>query len=114
MAFDKITPMIDKIIYDWVTKSFGETEALDPSWSIIDLAHEIAKHKRAIWRAVEEEFVREDILMVAEGMNNGEGVELSEKQLDCIVDDYMTSDAHVEVHADAIEWAIEKELNHKN
>ena len=33
---------IEKIISDWVAKSYGESERDDPSWSIKDLAKEIA------------------------------------------------------------------------
>lgn len=33
---------LDKIIFEWVKRMFGESEALDPSWSIVELANEIA------------------------------------------------------------------------
>ena len=34
----------EKIIYNWVKKNFGESEAEDPSWDIEALAEELAKH----------------------------------------------------------------------
>ncbi len=38
----------EAIIYDWVAKTFGESEAEDPSWNISELAKVIDKniHKK--------------------------------------------------------------------
>lgn len=73
---DTVTPMIDKIIYNWVKENFGEAEALDPSWSIIELAHELAKHKHELHQAIQEEYDLEDVETVAEG----EGIELTDEE----------------------------------
>lgn len=40
MTLDKYK--LDKIIYEWVKRNYGESEAQDPSWSIAELANEIA------------------------------------------------------------------------
>lgn len=114
MAFnnDEITPMIDKIIYNWVRENFGEAEALDPSWSIIELAHEIAAHKRDIWQAVEREFVKEGIKLEADGWNNGEGVTLTDAEVDAIADEYMESDDYTSIDP-AIRYYIEDELKRR-
>lgn len=42
MTLDKYK--LDKIIYKWVEKNYGESEALEPSWSIVALANHIAEH----------------------------------------------------------------------
>lgn len=39
MKLDKYK--VDKIIYEWVKRNYGESEAHDPSWSIVELANEI-------------------------------------------------------------------------
>lgn len=100
---------IEEIITEWVIENFGESEAADPSWDIKTLAEEIASHKRDIWRIVEVEFIEDDIEMVAEGMNNGEGVELTPRQIAAIANDYMTSDDYTAVDQ-SIEYYIEEEL----
>lgn len=41
MKLDKYK--LDKIIYKWVEENYGESEAQDPSWSIVGLANHIAK-----------------------------------------------------------------------
>lgn len=41
MKLDKYK--LDKIIYKWVEKNYGESEALEPSWSIVELANHIAE-----------------------------------------------------------------------
>ena len=64
------------IIYNWVKESFGENEADDPSWSIEELAKEIAKHKYEIHSLVQEEYDLEDIDLQSERM----GVKLSEDE----------------------------------
>lgn len=33
--------LIEQVIYKWVLDNFGESEADDPSWSIVELAKEI-------------------------------------------------------------------------
>lgn len=32
---------IEGIIYEWVKRNYGESEAQDPSWNIVELANEI-------------------------------------------------------------------------
>ena len=64
------------IIYNWVGKNFGTQEAEDPSWSIEELAKEIAKYKYEIHSLVQEEYDLEDIDLQAERM----GVKLSEDE----------------------------------
>lgn len=64
------------IIYNWVGKNFGTQEAEDPSWSIEELAKEIAKHKYEIHSLVQEEYDLEDIDLQSERM----GVKLSEDE----------------------------------
>lgn len=39
---EQVSPM-EKCIYDWVLENFGESEAIDPSWSISSLADYINK-----------------------------------------------------------------------
>jgi hypothetical protein len=36
---------VEKVIYEWVKRNFGESEANDPSWSTRSLAEEINKVK---------------------------------------------------------------------
>lgn len=41
MTLDKYK--LDKIIFKWVEKNYGDSEAQDPSWSIVELANHIAE-----------------------------------------------------------------------
>lgn len=97
---------IDKIIYEWVKENFGESEAQDPSWSIVELANEIAKHKIEIHDFIEREYQSEDCKSVAEEM----GVSLTDKQVQVIVDDFMKSEAYADRHTEDWEYFINKEL----
>lgn len=97
---DKIT----KIIYDWGGENFGTQEAEDPSWDIHALAEEIAKHKYEIYHDIERQYLTEDCEMVAE--NNA--IELTEKEKQIIVDEYMNSEAYVDCHAEDWLWFIKQ------
>lgn len=72
------------IIYNWVDKNFGTQEAEDPSWSIEELAKEIAKHKWEIHSMVQEEYDLEDIDEEAKRM----GVKLSKDEREWVYHRY--------------------------
>lgn len=67
---------LEKIIYNWVEENFGKSEAADPSWSIKELAKELAKHKWEIRSMVQEEYDLEDIDDVADDL----GVKLTKDE----------------------------------
>lgn len=95
---EQVAELLRKNIYDWVAKNFGQSEADDPSWNIEamakDLAHGTLKYD--IYRAVEREYLREDCKYIAEQ----NGIELSDYDVEWVVDEFMDSEAYVDAHAE--------------
>lgn len=87
-----------KDIYNWVAKNFGESEAEDPSWSIEALAEEMQK----TFLRLHEEIIRTDIADAVQGVADDNGIELTDKELDLVVDEYRYSEAYCEDDPDAI------------
>ena len=107
------------VIYNWVAENFGESEADDPSWDIKALSSHLSEQdinpdelnaytKLECYRTVEQAYLREDCETVAEGM----GVDLTERQKDVVVDEFMNSEAYLDAHAEDWEWFIKQELKH--
>ena len=107
-------------IYEWVAKNFGQSEADDPSWSIEALADHLSKTdikpdelnamtQVECYRAVERAYLRDDCDMVAEDME----VELTDKEREVVVDEFMDSEAYVDAHAEDWQWFIKQELKHR-
>lgn len=94
MEREQMQKEIKDWLYQWVANNFGDAEADDPSWSIEAIAQDMAGSTlmNEIYRLMEHSFQRQDCEAVAEDM----GVELSEGQKDCIVDEFITSEQYVE------------------
>lgn len=97
---------LDKVIYEWVKENFGTSEAYDPSWSIVELANEIAEHKTELHDFIEREYQAEDCKAVAEEM----GVNLTDSQVQAIVDNFMYSETYADRHTEDWKYFINEEL----
>ena len=103
---------LNKTIYDWVAKNFGTQEAEDPSWSIEALSSDLASKicedtiRFDIYRSVEKDFLTDDCMMIEEGME----IELTDKEREAVVEEFMNSDAYVDAHAEDWQWFIGQEL----
>ena len=93
-----------EIVYNWVAKNFGESEAEDPSWSIEALADELAKNAYMVYSAMEKTWLSEDVEYVAENM----GIDLSGDEVKKVVNYVIESDAYGSLDAENIEWQINK------
>ena len=101
---EQIEKEIESAIYEWVKTNFGESEAEDPSWSIKAMARDLAQSMMPskIYRAIEREYLRNDCSDVAERM----GVELTDKERELVVNEFMDSEAYVDLHEEDWRWFI--------
>lgn len=100
---ERVAKLLEKNIYEWVKKNFGQSEADDPSWNIEALAKDLAHGtlKYDIYRAVERDYLRMDCDYIAEQ----NGISLTEEERELAVDEFMDCDAYVDAHAeDWIYW----------
>lgn len=95
---------LNKFIYEWVKKNFGESEADDPSWSIEALAHDLAREYYKIKESEELDYIKEDIKYVADNHE----IKLTDKQLDAIAQEYRYSEAYCAMDTDSILYFIER------
>lgn len=79
------------IIYKWVAKNFGESEAEDPSWSIDALAEELAKYVYNLYHDIEYENEKENVKWVAEEIMDEQ---LTNEQLASATREYMNDDSY--------------------
>lgn len=91
-----IANKFEKWIYKWVADNYGASEADDPSWDIRALAEELNKHIYEIYRDVEHRYLVEDCKYIAEQNN----IELSDKQVDAVVNEFVDCDAYVDAHTE--------------
>lgn len=91
-----IANKFEKWIYKWVADNYGASEADDPSWNIRALAEELNEHIYEIYRDVEHRYLVEDCKYIAEQ----EDIELTDKQVEKVVNQFMDCDAYVDVHYD--------------
>lgn len=97
---------INKLIYEWVKDNFGESEAKDPSWSIVDLASHLADHFHEMYWEQELNYLKEDVENYAEDY----GFELTEKQKWAIADKIRNSDWYCSIDCEDMEYYINQEL----
>lgn len=95
---EQVAKALQKNIYEYVKKHFGQSEADDPSWCIEELAKELAHGtlKYDIYRAVERDYLREDCKMIAEQND----IEINDKEVELAVDEFMDCEAYVDAHAE--------------
>ena len=84
------TEELKYIIKRWVAKSYGESEADNPSWSIDDLAKELNANIYHIHHDIEFENELENVKLVAET----EGIELTKQELKDATSEYMISNEY--------------------
>ena len=96
---------LTKIIYDWVAKNFGESEAEDPSWSIEALAEELNKHQPELYWQRELEYLKEDVENYAKGKYN-----LTEQQMYSVADKIRNSDWYCSINPEDMGYYINEEL----
>lgn len=99
---------IDKIIYNWVKKNFGESEANDPSWSIVELAKELEKHFHELYWQQELEYLKEDVENYIDGLNE---YNLTEQQMYNVADKIRNSEWYCSINPEDMEFYIKQELN---
>lgn len=100
---EQVAELLQKNIYEWVKKHFGQSEADDPSWCIEALAQDLAHGtlKYDIYRAVERDYLRWDCRDVAEEYN----IDLTDEQVEAVVNEYIDCEAYVDRHTeDWVYW----------
>lgn len=96
-----------KAIRKWVKKCYGQSEANNPSWNIKALAEAMAEEHMKL----HEEIVRTDIAEAVKGIAEDNGIELTDKQIDVVADEYRYSEAYCEDDTDAVLYFINEELS---
>lgn len=97
---------LEKIIYNWVKESFGESEADDPSWSIGALAEELAKHQHEFYWQQELEYLKEDVDYYA----NEHDIELTDKQKYAVADKIRNSEWYCSINPEDMDYYINEEI----
>lgn len=112
---------IKNIIYNWVAKNFGESEAEDPSWSIDALAEELAKHQHEMYWQQELEYLKEDVENYVNGLDayakrqlfgglDNNKWELSEKQMYAVADEIRNSEWYCSIDPIMLYEYIKREV----
>ena len=101
----------NKIIYNWVAKNFGESEAEDPSWNIEALAEELDNHFHELYWQQELEYLKEDVENYIDGLNE---YELTEKQMYNVADKIRNSEWYCSINPEDMEYYIKEELKKEN
>lgn len=94
------------IIYNWVAKNFGESEAEDPSWSIDALAEELAKHQHELYWEQELKYLKEDVDYYAKNNN----LKLTDQQKYNVADKIRNSEWYCSINPEDMEYYINEEL----
>lgn len=103
---DEIEKKLYDYIYKWVADNFGENEAEDPSWSIEDLAHELAKHQHELYWQQEMEYLKEDVEYYA----NEHDIKLTDEQKYYVADKIRNSEWYCSIEPEDMEYYINEEL----
>ena len=106
---------LTKIIYDWVAKNFGESEAEDPSWSIEALAEELDKHFHELYWQQELEYLKED---VDDYVDRNREYKLTEEQKYAVADRIRNSEWYCCINPEDMDYyvkdIIERSKNENN
>lgn len=84
-------------------RGWAENHEVSKESLVESLAEELAKNAYEIYWAMECEYVRQDVDYVADEVLN---VELTDEQMDTVIDRFMNSDACGDIHADDIIFYI--------
>lgn len=99
---------IYKIIYEWVQKNFGTSEAEEPSWSISDLTEELYKHFHELYWQQELEYLKEDVEHYVE--NYTTDIKLTDKQMYAVADKIRNSEWYCSINPEDIEYYAREEM----
>lgn len=105
----KMKHKIDKIIYEWVKENYGESEANNPSWSIVELANHITSKFHELYWEQEMEYLKEDVRCFADGKYN-----LTEQQVYNVADKIRNSEWYCSINPEDMEYYINEELKKGN
>lgn len=99
------------IIYNWVAKNFGLSEAEEPSWDIWALTDELYEHFHELYWQQELEYLKEDVENYVDGLNE---YTLTEKQMYAVADKIRNSEWYCSINPEDIEYYIKEELKKEN
>ena len=97
---------IKDIIYEWVKKNFGESEADDPSWNIEALAEELNKHQHELYWQQELEYLKEDVEYYA----NEHNIKLNDQQKYNVADKIRNSEWYCSINPEDMAYYINEEV----
>jgi hypothetical protein len=100
----------EELIRDWVRENFGDSEADDPSWSLVAMAEFIDDHAKELFNALpyERQF---DLVMEWDFLENW--TELSRDQQRDIYDTWMDSSRGHAVSDELFELVDEKNMDNE-
>lgn len=98
---------IEKIIYEWVKRYFGRSEADDPSWNIKDLSKELVSHFHELYWKQELEYLKEDVENFVDGLDE---YSLTEQQMYNVADKIRNSEWYCSINPEDMEYYIREEL----
>lgn len=104
----KLKHKIDKIIYEWVKENYGESEANNPSWSIVELANHIANKFHELYWQQELEYIKEDVEYYVE--NYTTDIKLTDKQMYAVADKIRNSEWYCSINPEDIEYYAREEM----
>lgn len=103
--------VIEQLIYNWVEKNFGKSEADDPSWSIEALAEELDKHFHELYWQQELEYIKEDVANFLDGLDEHQ---LTDEQLYNVAENIRNSEWYCSIDPGDIEYYVNQELREEN
>ncbi len=103
--------VIEQLIYKWVEKNFGKSEADNPSWNIEALAEELDKHFHELYWQQELEYIKEDVENYLDGLNV---YQLTEEQLYNVAENIRNSEWYCSINPEDIEYYVKQELREEN
>ena len=95
------------IIYNWVAKNFGVSEAEEPSWDIWALTDEIYKHFHELYWQQELEYLKED---VEHYVDNHTDYKLTSQQMYNVADKIRNSEWYCSINPEDLAYYINEEV----
>ena len=94
------------IIYNWVAKNFGVSEAEEPSWDIWALTDELYAHFHELYWQQELEYLKEDVEYYA---NNSTDYKLTDQQIYNVADRIRNSEWYCSINPEDMAYYINEE-----
>lgn len=95
------------IIYNWVAKNFGVSEAEEPSWDIWALTDELYQHFHELYWQQELEYLKEDVEYYA---NNSTDYKLTDQQIYNVADRIRNSEWYCSINPEDMAYYINEEV----